>query len=129
MNNQKENKMSKKTIVIIAVVVIILIIGFASGNNNSSKTNNNNNNSNNNQEENINISKEDDDEDIPMEYKNALKQAESYSEMMHMSKQGIYDQLVSEYGGQFPAEAAQYAIDNIDADWNANALAKAKDYR
>ena len=64
-----------------------------------------------------------------MEYKNALKQAESYSEMMHMSKQGIYDQLVSEYGGQFPAEAAQYAIDNIDADWNANALAKAKDYQ
>ena len=112
MNNQKENKMSKKTIVIIAVVVIILIIGFASGNNNSSETNNNNNNSNNNQEENSNISKEDDDDDIPMEYKNALKQAKSYSEMMHMSKQGIYDQLVSEYGGQFPAEAAQYAIDN-----------------
>ena len=49
--------------------------------------------------------------------------------MMHMSKQGIYDQLVSEYGGQFPAEAAQYAIDNIDADWNANALEKAKEYQ
>lgn len=48
---------------------------------------------------------------------------------MHMSKKGIYDQLVSEYGEQFSAEAAQYAIDNMKADWNANALAKAKSYQ
>ncbi len=46
-----------------------------------------------------------------------------------MSKQGVYDQLVSEYGGKFSAPAAQYAIDNVKADWNANALAKAKDYQ
>ncbi|MGC6756651.1 Ltp family lipoprotein, partial [Escherichia coli] len=46
----------------------------------------------------------------------------------HMSKQGIYDQLVSEYGGQFQPDAAQYAIDNIQADWNANALAQAESY-
>ena len=32
------------------------------------------------------------------EEKNALKKAESYSKTMHMSKQGIYDQLTSEYG-------------------------------
>lgn len=63
------------------------------------------------------------------EEKNALKQAEQYSKTMNMSKQGIYDQLVSEYGGKFPAEAAQYAIDNVDADWKANALAKAKSYQ
>lgn len=31
-----------------------------------------------------------------------------------MSKQDIYDQLVSEYGGQFTPEEAQYAIDNLD---------------
>ena len=53
-------------------------------------------------------------DNIPTEYKSALKQAETYSEMMHMSKAGIYDQLTSEYGGQFTAEAAQYAIDNLD---------------
>ncbi len=47
---------------------------------------------------------------------------------MHMSKAAIYDQLVSEYGEQFSEEAAQYAIDNLVADWNANALAKAEDY-
>lgn len=63
------------------------------------------------------------------EQKNALRQAESYSKNLHMSKQAIYDQLTSEYGGKFPAEAAQYAIDNVSADWNANALASAKSYQ
>lgn len=62
------------------------------------------------------------------EEKNALKKAESYSKTMHMSKQGIYNQLTSSIEG-FTKEAAQYAIDNIDADWNANALAKAKSYQ
>lgn len=65
---------------------------------------------------------------IPREYKSALKKAESYAETMYMSKAGIYDQLTSEYGENFPAEAAQYAIDNIKWDWNANALEKAKSY-
>ncbi|MGN6407944.1 MAG: Ltp family lipoprotein, partial [Curtobacterium sp.] len=65
----------------------------------------------------------------PVEYTSALVKAESYSEMMHMSKAGIYDQLTSEYGEQFSAEAAQWAIDHVQADWNANALEKAKSYQ
>ena len=48
---------------------------------------------------------------------------------MHMSKQGIYDQLTSQNGEKFTADEAQYAVDNLDADYNANALAKAKDYQ
>ncbi len=48
---------------------------------------------------------------------------------MLMSKQGVYDQLTSEYGEEFPAEAGQYAINNIVADWNENALKKAKTYQ
>lgn len=63
------------------------------------------------------------------EQKNALAKAKSYSDMMHMSKAKIYDQLTSNYGEGFTAEAAQYAIDNLNADYNANALAKAKDYQ
>lgn len=47
---------------------------------------------------------------------------------MHMSKQGVYNQLISEYGEQFTESEAQYAVDNIKADWNANALEKAKSY-
>lgn len=65
----------------------------------------------------------------PVEYQNALNKAKSYSDMMHMSKKGIYDQLTSEYGERFPAEAAQYAVDHLQADYNANALAKAKSYQ
>ena len=64
-----------------------------------------------------------------VEYKNALKQAETYSEMMHMSKKAIFDQLTSEYGGQFEDDAAQYAVDNLDADYKKNALESAKTYQ
>lgn len=63
-------------------------------------------------------------ENVPREYKSALKKAEDYAKNMQMSKLGIYDQLTSEYGENFPAEAAQYAVDNIVFDWKENALKK-----
>jgi hypothetical protein len=67
--------------------------------------------------------------EVPAEYKSALNKATSYANAMHMSKQGVYDQLTSDYGEKFSKEAAQYAIDNVKADWNKNALAKAKSYQ
>ncbi|MEK5417313.1 hypothetical protein BSK49_19185 [Paenibacillus odorifer] len=67
-------------------------------------------------------------ESVPREYKAALKQAGSYAETLNMSKAGIYDQLTSEYGANFPPEAAQYAIDNIVVDWKENALKSAQSY-
>ncbi|MHC1723712.1 MAG: Ltp family lipoprotein [Aminipila sp.] len=67
-------------------------------------------------------------ENVPAEYKSALRKADSYANSMNMSKAGVYDQLVSEYGEQFSNEAAQYAIDNVKADWKACALAKAESY-
>lgn len=48
---------------------------------------------------------------------------------MHFSKARLYDQLTSEYGDSFTSEEAQYAVDNVEADWNANALATAKNYQ
>ncbi len=66
---------------------------------------------------------------IPADYKSALNQADTYANTLHMSKQGVYNQLISEYGGKFAEEAAQYAIDNVTSDWDANALAKAKTYQ
>ena len=57
-------------------------------------------------------------DNIPTDYKNALTRAENYSSLMYMSKQGIYDQLTSEYGEQFSPEAGQYAIDNLNVDYN-----------
>lgn len=66
---------------------------------------------------------------VPAEYTSALYKADTYANGMNMSKQGVYEQLTSEYGEQFSAKAAKYAIDNVKADWNANALAKAKTYQ
>lgn len=51
---------------------------------------------------------------VPSEYLAALASAKSYSENMHMSKQGIYDQLTSDYGEKFTQEEADYAMANID---------------
>ncbi|WP_373600888.1 Ltp family lipoprotein [Paraclostridium bifermentans] len=68
-------------------------------------------------------------EDVPTEYKSALRKAKTYSDTMHMSKDGLYEQLTSEYGEKFTPEAAQYAIDNVEADWKENALKKAQTYQ
>jgi hypothetical protein len=59
----------------------------------------------------------------------ALKSAQSYSDTMHMSKQGIYDQLTSDAGDKFDAESAQYAVDHVKANWNENALKSAESYQ
>ena len=66
---------------------------------------------------------------IPAEYTSALKKAKTYSDIMHMSKAAIYDQLTSEYGEKFTKEAAKYAMDNLEANWKENALKKAQNYQ
>ena len=43
-------------------------------------------------------------DNVPTEYKNALKRAKSYDKTSHMSKQGLYDQLTSEFE-QFTPQA------------------------
>ena len=61
--------------------------------------------------------------------KSALTKGLQYANQLHMSKKAVYDQLTSFYGEGFPADAAQYAIDNMTGvNWNANALEKAKQY-
>ncbi|KFN92399.1 hypothetical protein TMUPMC115_0911 [Tetragenococcus muriaticus PMC-11-5] len=58
-----------------------------------------------------------------------MNKAESYVGTMNMSEQGLHDQLTSDAGEQFPEEAAQYAIENVEADYNENALRKAENYQ
>lgn len=67
--------------------------------------------------------------DVPSEYKSALKSAENYNQIMPMSKAGLFAQLSSDAGDKFSKEAAQYAVDNIKADWKENALKSAKNYQ
>lgn len=65
---------------------------------------------------------------IPQEYKNALEAADSYANDQHMSKAGLYHQLTSEYGENFPAAAAKYAVNNVKTNWKKNALITGKSY-
>ncbi|AKE38466.1 Hypothetical Protein NG00_00438 [Corynebacterium camporealensis] len=68
-------------------------------------------------------------DDVPLEYSNALRAAQNYVDIMPFSYNGLYDQLTSEYGSGFTPEAAQYAVDNVDADWMAEAVEAAENYQ
>ena len=60
---------------------------------------------------------------------NALEVAEMYGSTLSLSEQGIYDALTSEETGYlFTDEEAQAAIDELGADYEANALETAEDY-
>jgi hypothetical protein len=63
---------------------------------------------------------------------NAVKEARSYLDTMAFSRQGLIDQLSSEYGSQFPLVDAQFAVayleKNSEVDWNTQAVKSAKEY-
>lgn len=67
-------------------------------------------------------------EDVPREYRNALRSAQNYVDIMAFSEKGLFEQLTSEYGDQYPEDAAQYAIENVKVDYNEEALEAAKNY-
>lgn len=60
--------------------------------------------------------------------KNAAKSAESYLEFSGFSRQGLIDQLSSEYGDKFAVEDATAAVESLDVDWNLEAVESAKSY-
>ena len=59
---------------------------------------------------------------------NARRSAESYLDFSAFSRQGLIEQLSSEYGEGFTRAEAIYAVDHIDVDWNAQAAKSAKNY-
>ena len=67
-------------------------------------------------------------DDSNSEYSAALGKAKSYNSLFHMSKKRMYRQLTSEFD-KFSNDAAQYAIDHLEADYKYNALFNAKNYR
>ncbi|KKO79088.1 hypothetical protein WU87_07400 [Corynebacterium minutissimum] len=70
-----------------------------------------------------------DDNAVPTEHKNALRAAKRYVDFSAFSEAKLYDQLTSEYGSQFSPEAAQYAVDTVNADWMAEAVEAAENYQ
>lgn len=63
--------------------------------------------------------------DVPADHAQALEDAESFAISLGSSKAYTFSKLVA--GGASEA-AAQYAVDTVGADWQANAVRKAKAY-
>lgn len=59
---------------------------------------------------------------------NARRSAISYLEMTGFSREGLIQQLSSEYGSGYSREDAEAAVDSLDVDWRQNALRSAKQY-
>lgn len=62
------------------------------------------------------------------ELTNARRAAQDYLDFMAFSRQGLIDQLSSEYGDQYPVEVATAAVDSLNVDWNAEAVEAAEGY-
>ncbi len=70
--------------------------------------------------------------DLSAEEINAVSKAQTYLEIGGFSKQGLIDQLSSEYGEKYPVETATRAVEFIEengmVDWNEQAYMSAKLY-
>lgn len=66
--------------------------------------------------------------EITLAMENALEAAEDYLDYSAFSRQGLIDQLSSDYGSGFKVEDATWAVDQLGADWKAQAVQAAKDY-
>lgn len=58
--------------------------------------------------------------DVPAESQDALQAAQEYLAAQPISQSNLYNQLRDEE--DFSAEAASYAVETVEADWNALAL-------
>jgi hypothetical protein len=59
---------------------------------------------------------------------NAIESAESYLEFGGFSRQGLIDQLSSEYGEGFKKKDATFAVDYLDVNWKKEAVEAAESY-
>lgn len=69
------------------------------------------------------------DESVPEEYRNALEQAQEYIDTMFLSETGLYRQFNLDYTVHFSDEAIQYAVENVNVDYNEEALEAAISHR
>ena len=72
------------------------------------------------------------DSGMTMAQQQAVAQAQSYLEFSAFSRQGLIDQLASQYGGQFEKADAEYAVQYLEenglVDWNEQAVKSAQSY-
>ena len=71
-------------------------------------------------------------DDFTKSQKNAILQAQAYLAYAAFSREGLIDQLTSEYGNGYNAEDAIFAIEYLEreslVDWNEQAIKQANDY-
>lgn len=60
--------------------------------------------------------------------KNAVRSAKNYLNFKGFSRDGLIEQLSSEYGDGYSKEDATIAVDSLDVDWNEQAVSAAKNY-
>jgi hypothetical protein len=60
--------------------------------------------------------------------RNAGRSANSYLKLSGFSRQGLIDQLSSEYGDRFGVGDATVAVDSLDIDWRSQAARSAASY-
>lgn len=58
-----------------------------------------------------------------------MELAMTYNTSLHLSKQGLYEHLLNYDKMKITEEEAQYAVDNIDADFKENAVKTANAYK
>jgi hypothetical protein len=64
---------------------------------------------------------------VSSNYKLAVSKGQTYVNTLHLSEEGLRDKLRGE-PDYFSPDAAQYAIEHVKADYQANALFRAKEY-
>jgi hypothetical protein len=62
------------------------------------------------------------------EQQNAVRSARGYLQFSAFSRKGLINQLSSEAGDGYSVEAATYAVDSLDIDFNEQAYKSAKNY-
>jgi len=65
---------------------------------------------------------------ITFAMENALESARDYLDFSAFSRQGLIDQLSSEYGSGFKVADATWAVGQLNVDWKQQAVQAAKDY-
>lgn len=73
-------------------------------------------------------SQTDDASSLTKPQQNAVRSAEAYIRMSGFSRQGLIDQLSSEYGDNYNVEDATVAVDSLDINYNEQAKRSAESY-
>ena len=60
--------------------------------------------------------------------RNAVRSANSYLQLSGFSRQGLIDQLSSEFGDSYSVGDATVAVNSLSTDWNAQAARSAVSY-